>query len=274
MMDLKLVLKRLKRCVFPDQPPIGEVFGSTNATTFASLHHPGMARSTGRESPIFDAFSSAEKSSTKWTHYFDIYDECLVPLRDWLASTATAPGVLEIGSAHGGSLLMWKSFFGNSSVIRGVDLAPKELNFDDSQISVVVGSQTDEKVLHTAVTALPNLHLVIDDGSHVGRHQKQSFEYLWPRLADGGLYVVEDLHTAYWKEYEGGVFRRRKSSFIDYAKRLVDVQHSHYSSRRKNQFEREQICDSIFSISFYDSVVVIRKEKMPKSRSKISNRRS
>jgi hypothetical protein len=129
MMILKLVLKRLKRWVFPDQPPIGEVFGSTDAPTFASLHHPGMARSTGRESPIFDAFSSAEKSSTKWTHYFDVYDECLVPLRDWLASTATAPGVLEIGSAHGGSLLMWKSFFGNSSVVRGGGFSTEGIEF-------------------------------------------------------------------------------------------------------------------------------------------------
>lgn len=271
-MDFKFVLKRIKRLLSPDQPPIGEIFGSTDSTTFASAHQPGMARSTGRRSPILDAFSSAEKSSTKWTHYFDIYDECLVPLRDWLASTSTAPGVLEIGSAHGGSLLMWQSFFGNSSVVCGLDLAPKELNFDNPQVTVVVGSQTDEKTLETAVKLLPNLHLVVDDGSHIGRHQKRSFEFLWSRLADGGLYVVEDLHTAYWKEYEGGIFRRRKSSFIDYAKRLVDVQHSHYSSRRMSQFDREQIRDSVFSISFYDSVVVIRKEKLPRSRSKIINR--
>lgn len=272
MPNFQFVFQKLGRLIWPDQPPLGEVFRSIDALTFSNSYQPGLARSVGQLSSIFEAFSSAEKNSMKWTHYFDIYDECLVPLRGWLASTSTAPGVLEIGSAHGGSLLMWKKFFGHSSVICGLDLAPKELNFDDSRISVVVGSQTDETSLHAAAETLPNLHLVIDDGSHISSHQKRSFEVLWPKLAYGGLYVVEDLHTAYWKKYEGGIFRRRKSSFIDYAKRLVDLQHSHYSSRRVNSFEREQICDSVFSISFYDSVVVIRKEKMPNFRSKIINR--
>lgn len=272
MQDFRFVLKKIKRLIWPDQPPIGEVFRSIDALTFSNSYQPGMARFLGQSSPIFEAFSSAKKMSTKWTHYFDIYDECLVPLRDWLASTSTAPGVLEIGSAYGGSLIAWKSFFGDSSVVCGLDVAPKELNFHDPQIKIVVGSQTDETSLHAAVGTLPNLHLVIDDGSHVGRHQKRSFEFLWPKLAYGGLYIVEDLHTAFWKEYEGGIFRRRKSSFIDYAKRLVNIQHSHYSSRRRNRFERSYICDSIFSISFFDSIVVIRKEKMPDYRSKITNR--
>lgn len=272
MSNFQFVFKKLGRLIWPDQPPIGEVFLTTNARSFSTSYQPGLARSMGKISPIFDAFSAAEKNSMKWAHYFDIYDECLVPLRNWLVSNATAPGVLEIGVAHGGSLVTWRRFFGESSVVCGLELVPKELNFRDPQIRIVTGSQTDVKSLNAAVDTLPNLHLVIDDGSHMSSHQKRSFEVLWPKLAYGGLYVVEDLHTAYWKKYEGGIFRRRKSSFIDYAKRLVDLQHSHYSSRRVSSFEKEQICDSVFSTSFYDSVVVIRKEKMPSARSKIINR--
>ena len=45
--------------------------------------------------------------------------------------------------------------------------------------------------------------IVIDDGSHVNRHVHHSFRTLWPHLAPGGLYVVEDLQTSYWPSWGG-----------------------------------------------------------------------
>ena len=32
-----------------------------------------------------------------------------------------------------------------------------------------------------------------------------SFEYLYPKLKIGGLYVIEDLHTSYWPKFGGGL---------------------------------------------------------------------
>jgi hypothetical protein len=49
------------------------------------------------------------------------------------------------------------------------------------------------------------IDVVIDDGSHVAEHQKISFDVLFPLVSDDGLYLCEDLHTSYWKEFQGGI---------------------------------------------------------------------
>lgn len=44
---------------------------------------------------------------------------------------------------------------------------------------------------------MPPIDVVIDDGSHVGRMQLEAFQSLWPYLAPGGAYIVEDMMFAY-----------------------------------------------------------------------------
>jgi hypothetical protein len=39
--------------------------------------------------------------------------------------------------------------------------------------------------------------LILDDGSHRPHDQILSFEVLWDALADGGYYIIEDLHCCY-----------------------------------------------------------------------------
>jgi hypothetical protein len=39
--------------------------------------------------------------------------------------------------------------------------------------------------------------LIIDDGSHRPEHQQVSFKKLWPEVAWGGLYIIEDFHPFY-----------------------------------------------------------------------------
>ena len=43
--------------------------------------------------------------------------------------------------------------------------------------------------------------MIIDDGSHLPSHQLLSLETLWPALAPGGLYIVEDVETSYWAQH-------------------------------------------------------------------------
>ena len=42
--------------------------------------------------------------------------------------------------------------------------------------------------------------IIIDDGGHTPEEQMVTFEALWPYIAPGGIYVIEDLHGNYWKK--------------------------------------------------------------------------
>ena len=102
------------------------------------------------------------------------------------------------------------------------------------------------------------LDVVIDDGSHVMEHLHASFRTLFPLLSDGGVYLVEDLHTAYWPQYGGGY--GRKSSFIETAKTLIDDMNCWY-----HQFGQQEkaSANALGGLHFYDSIVVI--DKIPMS---------
>jgi hypothetical protein len=52
------------------------------------------------------------------------------------------------------------------------------------------------------------------------RQQILTFEYLFLKLKEGGIYLVEDTHTSYWYNYGGGL--KKKSSFIEYSKKIID----------------------------------------------------
>ena len=41
-------------------------------------------------------------------------------------------------------------------------------------------------------------HLQIDDGSHIPEHQIASFVRLFPDVAGGGAYIIEDVEVSYW----------------------------------------------------------------------------
>jgi hypothetical protein len=116
--------------------------------------------------------------------------------------------VLEIGigergdpSGGGNSLRMWRSYFPKATIY-GIDLYEKHI--DEPRIVALQADQSDAESLLDAVRACPPFDLIVDDGSHVASHVVTTFETLFPRLRRGGLYVIEDLETAYWPEYEGG----------------------------------------------------------------------
>lgn len=61
----------------------------------------------------------------------------------------------------------------------------------------------------------------MDDGSHLGAHQCASFAALFPEVRPGGMYVIEDLATAYWTNWEGGP-PGTAGTAIDLTKQLLD----------------------------------------------------
>ena len=188
----------------------------------------------------------------KWDHYFDIYVKYFSKYRGQKVT------ILEIGVAHGGSLQLWKKYFGDNIHIYAIDINQECKNLGEENNTIFIGSQSDPGFLKTVMEQLPELDIIIDDGGHTMEQQKVSFETLYLKLKEGGLYLVEDTHTSYWYEFHGGL--KKSSTFIEYAKNLVDSLYEGHISNKKKLLLNE-ITRHINCISFYDSIVVFEKEK-------------
>lgn len=188
----------------------------------------------------------------KWTHYFPIYEKHFAP---WRNKTVT---LIEIGVFHGGSLQMWQRYFGPMATIVGIDINPECLRHQDEGIHVRIGDQSDTGFLQSVLDEFGVPDIVIDDGSHRMEHIRESFLFLYPKISKNGVYLVEDLHTAYWEEYSGGM--ERPDTFINLSKRFIDnLNADHSRGRRAPDF----ITRNTFGISFYDSVVVFDRGTIP-----------
>ena len=104
-------------------------------------------------------------------------------------------------SEGGASLRMWQDYFPAAQIV-GLDLYEKAVR--GPRIHVEQGSQDDPEVLCRVAERHGPFDVIIDDGSHIGRHQIASFGRLFGALKPGGLYVIEDLETAYRDDFEGG----------------------------------------------------------------------
>jgi hypothetical protein len=170
----------------------------------------------------------------------------------------------EIGVQNGGSAQMWRQFLGPSSIIVGIDINPACRHVADNQIYVKIGDQSDAGFLTAIVEEFGPPDIVIDDGSHKMEHINASFDFLFPLMPKNSIYMVEDLHTAYWEEYGGGA--HSEVSFINRAKGFVDQLNAHYS---RGQVPVTDFNRTVTSVHFYDSLVCIEKNTPPRGTSMI-----
>ncbi|MCW2551709.1 MAG: putative methyltransferase [Mycobacterium sp.] len=211
------------------------------------------------------AIFSATDSVHKWAHYLPIYESALAPYR------SRPIRMLEIGVFHGGSLQMWRRYLHPGSVIVGIDIDPDTAQYDDPAggIHVRLGAQQDVQFLQSVVKEFGPLDVIVDDGSHVSSHMIDSFRYLFPKaLADGGAYIVEDIHANYWMGW-----RDTPMTCADFTRWLTDAMHAHYQGAQGEHFfrtggdERRQsftvplATTIIGKIEIYDSVTVVHRTR-------------
>lgn len=193
--------------------------------------------------------NNSDRLIHKWNHYFDIYERHFSRFRD------KEIVLLEIGVLEGGSLQMWKKYFGSSAKIYGIDINPNCKELEEDNIEIFIGSQSDRAFLRTVKNSIPKIDILIDDGGHTMRQQIVSYEELFEHLKDDGVYLCEDLHTSYYLKYGGGY--KRRNTFIEYSKNFIDSLNAFHSSQKAlkvNAFTK-----SVDSIHYYDSVLVIEK---------------
>jgi cephalosporin hydroxylase len=96
----------------------------------------------------------------KWKHYFEVYDRHFSKYRN------KDIVILEIGVSHGGSLQMWKNYFGDRAKIFGIDINPQCKEFEEENIKIFIGSQSDRNFLREVKAQIPPIDILIDDGGH------------------------------------------------------------------------------------------------------------
>ena len=191
------------------------------------------------------------KDVFKWVHYLPIYEK---HFQRYVDKPVT---VLEIGCLHGGSLQLWKRYFGPHARIVGIDINPACAAHVEDQIDVRIGSQDDPVFLQKVVDEFGPFDIVIDDGSHVCEHLVASFNALYSHVKDDGIYVAEDLHSNYWGEYGGGL--RKPGTFIEVAKQLIDELNAYHC---RGALDVTRFTNTTASISFYDSMVFFEKARL------------
>jgi demethylmacrocin O-methyltransferase len=153
--------------------------------------------------------------------YTAVYERHLEHLRDVdLTLFEIGIGGARRRGEGGASLRMWKDYFPRGQVV-GLDIADKSF-VAEPRIHVHQGDQTDRAVLERIVAEHGPVQVVIDDGSHRPEHVRATFAVLFPLLADGGTYVIEDTQTSYWPRWGGSEDRSDPDTTMGLVKDLVD----------------------------------------------------
>lgn len=210
------------------------------------------------------------KTTDKWERYIDAYDAVLVPYSQKEVT------LVEIGIQNGGSLEVWSKFFPNFRKIIGCDINPDchKLTYDNPNIHVIVGDANEDGVVEKikAETA-GSIDLIIDDGSHVSSDIIKTFIKYFPLLSDDGIFIIEDLHCSYWKEFEGGLYDPMSSmAFLKKLSDAINYEHWGYPGKKVNDLFHEfgqfldidvtsTPFDHIYSVTFFNSVCIIHKKK-------------
>jgi hypothetical protein len=87
---------------------------------------------------------------------------------------------------------LWLDYFDKAQVI-GVDQRPVTIR--DDRYTHHLCDLADRKDVARLGGVLPVPEIIIDDASHASLHQQTALLELFPKLASGGLYIIEGLRT-------------------------------------------------------------------------------
>jgi hypothetical protein len=186
-----------------------------------------------------------EHLSIKHDSYFEVYEELF---RAYVGKPIT---FVEVGVLNGGSLFMWRKYFGAAARIIGIDLNPVAKQWIDHGFEIVIGDQSDPKFWDEFFRSHGPVDILLDDGGHTNDQQITAVVEAIRNVRDGGLVVVEDVHTSYWRAFGNP----SKRSFISFAKRVIDSINSRFPSVKavRNDYGKR-----VYSVTFYESIVALR----------------
>ncbi len=190
--------------------------------------------------------------SSKFHSYLDILAPYFTPKR------FMAIRFLELGSAGGASIRVWRDFFQHGS-IWGIDHNPKyahdvsvalALETSADRVRILYGDVTDRSLWQSLTDV--EFDIVLDDASHFSDSIEAALICGWDRLKPGGLWIVEDIHHIYRHD-------KGPHTFIDYLKAHLD----YLNEFGHDECAKPRIDAPIKSLTFFKSLCIIEKALSP-----------
>lgn len=194
---------------------------------------------------IYESYKRSPYRSIKHSSYFQVYAELLDRYRDKEII------FVEVGVLNGGSLFMWRDYFGSKVRIIGIDFNPMAKQWESDGFEIFIGSQSDPLFWKELFNKIGDVDIILDDGGHTYEQQIVTAHECIPHIRNGGLLIVEDTHTSYLKAFG----YPSKYSFIEWAKKLIDNINSRFPAIKVSSLPYK---NSVFSISFYESIVCFK----------------
>lgn len=197
---------------------------------------------------IYKCYRESAYLSFKHSSYFQTYDELLGKYRNKAIVFA------EVGVYNGGSLFMWRKYFGSQARIIGIDLNPAAKKWEKDGFEIHIGNQGDTRFWDIFFSKVGDVDVILDDGGHTNEQQIVTTHKAIPHIKDGGMLIVEDTHTSYFFDFGNP----SKYSFMSYAKSLIDSVNSRFPSVYVSKNKLNEI---VWSIDFYESIVCFKVDR-------------
>jgi hypothetical protein len=131
----------------------------------------------------------ADTDKVFWHRYLDFYERHL--------PAAIEGRIVEFGVFHGNSIRWLAERFPDARVV-GCDILPIQPEWPRSErIEYREVDQDDETAVVALMSEYNDIDLIIEDGSHLPRHQSRCLVAGLSAIRDGGLYLLEDIHTSH-----------------------------------------------------------------------------
>lgn len=180
--------------------------------------------------------------STKHSTYFDAYDSLFQRYRGKPIT------FVEVGIWGGGSLFMWRDFFGANARIIGIDMNPAAVKWRQEGFEIFIGSQSDPNFWDQFKSEVGQVDILLDDGGHTYVQQIITMESMINQINDGGMLVVEDTHTSYMPN-----FGDQKISFVNYAKLWIDRLNARFGG-----FKNDGKDTRVHSMEVFESIIAFK----------------
>lgn len=191
---------------------------------------------------IFKAYKKSPYRSIKPSSYFSSYTEVMEKYRNKQII------FVEIGILNGGSLFMWRDYFGPKARIIGIDLNPIAKKWQKDGFEIYIGSQSDPFFWRKFFKKVGKVDIILDDGGHTNEQQIITACETISNIKDDGLLIVEDVCTSYMRRFGNP----SKMSFIEWCKGVVNNINSRFPGIHKSDLPYKKF---VHSIQFFESIV-------------------